>query len=94
MVRGSINTKPILSLIDTGASGISFINPVHPLLAGLSLIPIPLQHLRTLAAFNGSEPTDQVTHFVKVPYQIGRHLETLHAFVVPLDKWPLVLGLP
>ncbi|KAI0996544.1 hypothetical protein K3495_g11636 [Podosphaera aphanis] len=90
-----LNTKlgntTLTALVDTGASGAPFL--LKSICERLYISQLPLAHPINLVGFDGKIGA-QVTHKASVPLAIGRHCETLSAFVIHSCKYDLVLGLP
>ena len=82
------------STLLNSASAPNLISP--GLVERLSLTPRPLTQSRPLLLADGSLAAQQVTHSVKIPVFIPllRRQWAIHAFVLPMPGYDLVLGLP
>ena len=79
------------ALMDTGATGFAYID--FHLAQQIEAAIYPLPRRIQLIGFDGKSPT-YVTHAAVFELEIRGHKEILAAFILPLPKWPLVLGLP
>jgi hypothetical protein len=87
-----IKGHALVSLVDNGASGIAFIS--FSFAQSLDLTLYPLSCPRTLVAYDGKAAASAITQYTVIPLHISRHSENLPAFVAPIPKWLLILGLP
>ena len=90
-VEAKIGNKSLIALIDTGASGLAFIS--KSMNDSLNLRAYPIRRPISIIGFEGNQGA-QVTQRVSFTLALGRHVETLSAFVVHPCKHDLVLGLP
>jgi predicted aspartyl protease len=87
-----IKGHALVSLVDNGASGLASIS--SSLTQSLDLTLYPSSRPRTLVAYDGKATASAITQYTIIPLHISRHSENLSAFVAPIAKWPLILGLP
>lgn len=90
-IKSKIGNKTLVTLVDTGASGLAFIS--ESIARNLSLELRSLSSPILLTGFEGKKGP-LVTHEVNFSLQIGRHFEKINAFVTEPCKHDLILGLP
>lgn len=90
-VESKINNTSLISLIDTGASGLSFIS--KSMCDSLKLPSSPIQRPISIVGFEGKQGA-QITHKASFTLHLGRHCEEISAHIIHPCKNDLVLGLP
>ena len=81
------------ALIDTGATGFSFIDENFASHHHLPLLP--LKNPRKLEVIDGRPiASGVITHITKVRLNINQHAEEIPMFVTKLGHYPIVLGIP
>jgi hypothetical protein len=80
-------------MVDSGATGIGFIDRLFAQQHGLKLKRLP-QHI-DLFGFNGTRiVTGRITHAVPLKLEHEGHKEKISLFVTTLGKHSVILGLP
>jgi hypothetical protein len=91
----SVNGQTIAThaLIDSGATGIAFIDKDFARHHQLPLTP--LQNPRSLEVIDGRPiSSGDITHTISITLSINEHQEKLRMFVTKLGHYPIVLGIP
>ena len=91
----SVNGHTIAThaLIDSGATGIAFIDKNFAYHHQLPLVPFP--NPRSLEVIDGHPiSSGDITHTTTVKLSINKHQEELPIFVTQLGHYPIVLGIP
>jgi len=91
----SVNGHTIAThaLIDSGATGIAFIDENFARHHQLPLVPLP--NPRSLEVIDGHPiSSGDITHTTTVKLSINEHQEELPMFVTQLGHYPIVLGIP
>ena len=90
-VACQVENRSVNALIDTGCSGLACIDLSLAQKVGAALYELP--NGITVYNFDG-EASFRVTHAAVFELQIDRHKEVVAALVMPIQKWPVILGLP
>lgn len=90
-IKSKTGNKTLVTLVDTGASGLAFIS--ESITKNLSLDLHSLSSPFLLTGFEGKKGP-LVTHEINFSLQIGRHFEKINAFVTDSCKHDLTSGLP
>ena len=81
------------AMIDSGATGYSFVDESFAHDQQMTLIP--LRHARDVQMFDGSPPiSGMITHVVRGQLSLDQHTETTFFFVTKLSGYEVILGIP